>query len=113
MRPAPPISLADHRARRLVARLLEVQSGLEATVASPERADGLFDELERVLEELARNAAHVKSARLRGAIERACAAHERWWGAVSTSSERAAVVRYLRSVDALARAASQVTTRRR
>ncbi|UJR79749.1 hypothetical protein [Sandaracinus amylolyticus] len=112
MRPAPPISLADHRAQRLVARLLVVQENLEAAAVHPEKADALFDELERVLEELRRNAQHVKSARLRGAIQRACDAHDRWWGAVSTSAERAAVLKYLRSIDALARAAAKVTPRR-
>lgn len=113
MRPEPPISLADVRARRLVQRLLEVQERLETTAAEPESADLLFEELERVLRELSRSAEHVRSARFRAAIQRSCTAHERWWEAVATSSERAAVLRYLRSVDALARAAEAASPRRR
>lgn len=106
MRPEPPIQLADHRAQRLVQKLLEVQAQLEAAGGEPDKASALFDELERVLAELARSAEHVSSARLRTAIQRSCDAHERWWSAVATGAERAAVHRYLRSVDSLARAAS-------
>lgn len=107
-----PISLADHRARRLVTRLLDIQERLEdpESPSDPPRAELLFEELSGVLEELARTAPLVRTARLRTAIERACSAHERWWRAVTAKSERAAVLRYLRSVDALAKAVS--TTRR-
>ncbi len=102
-----PISLADHRARRLVARLLEIQERLEDADApsDPSRAETLFEELSTVLDDLARTAPLVRTARLRTAIERACAAHDRWWRAVATETERAAVRRYLRSVDALVKAA--------
>lgn len=106
MRPAPPIQLADHRALRLVKKLLEVQAELEAAGGDPTETSARFDELERVLADLARTAEHVSSPRLRAAIQRSCEAHERWWDAVATGAERAAVHRYLRSVDALARAAS-------
>ena len=106
MRPAPPIQLADHRAQRLVQKLLDVQSELEAAGGDPDQTSALFDELERVLADLARSAEHVSSPRLRTAIQRSCEAHERWWDAVAPGAERAAVNRYLRSVDALARAAS-------
>jgi hypothetical protein len=104
---AVPISLADHRARRLVARLLEVQERIEDPDApcDPPRAEKLFEDLGVLLEELARTSRHVKSARLRTAIERACVAHEKWWSVATTPRERAAVMAYLKSVDALARAA--------
>jgi hypothetical protein len=104
---ASPTSLADHRARRLVERLLELQAGLEQAEGpdAAARVAETFDALEGVLAELERTAPMVREAKLRAAIARACEAHRGFWAAVATSGERAAVGRYLRSVEALARAA--------
>lgn len=106
-------SLADHRARRLVERLLQVQHRIDACARRllagqrPElRLESLLDDMDVVLDELSRTAPRVTRASLKVAIERTCDAHLRWSKArLGSDEERSAASVYLDSVDALARAA--------
>lgn len=104
------ISLADHRARRLVDRLVSIQVRIDQSarvLLAGQRCDikleVLLDDMDRVLGELARTAPHVQRDPLRAAIERTCRAHLRWSRArLGSDEERSAAASYLDSVDQLA-----------
>lgn len=112
---AVTITLADHRARRLVERLLGLQSEIDYAarqLLSGRRADArledLLDDVDRVLVDLARTARDVESRSLRDAIDATCRAHAKWSCArLGSEEERSAAAIYLESVDALAKAAER------
>jgi hypothetical protein len=112
---AAPIQLADHRARRLVQRLLGVQAEIDHAARqllsggrAETRLEDLLDDVDRVLTELARTSLHVDAPALRAAIDATCRAHARWSCArLGSDEERSAATVYLESVDALARVAEQ------
>ena len=109
-----PISLADHRARRLIDRLVSIQVRIDQSARvllagrrSAEKLETLLDDMDRVLRELDRTAEHVVSEDLRRGIEGTVTAHMRWSHArLGSDEERSAAALYLDSVDALARIAS-------
>lgn len=108
------ISLADHRARRLVDRLLGVQDEIDQSARlllagrpCDARLEDLLDAMDRVLRELARTAEHVDAPHLRDAIDVTCRAHARWSRArLGSDEERSAAAIYLESVEALAKVAT-------
>ena len=105
-----PISLADHRSRRLVDHLVQIQHRIDFCARMllhgkpcAIRLDDLLDEMDRVLVDLDRTAAHVTSDARRDAIRRTVEAHARWSRArLGSDEERSAAAVYLESVDALA-----------
>jgi len=107
---AATISLADHRARRLVDRLVTIQGRIDQSarvLLAGRRCDVklevLLDDMDRILGDLARTAPHVRRDPLRAAIERTCRAHLRWSRArLGSDEERSAAAVYLESVDQLA-----------
>jgi hypothetical protein len=107
------ISLADHRARRLVDRLVAIQTRIDQSARvllagrpAEVRLEVLLDDMDRVLADLGRTARHVQAEPLREAITRTCQAHGRWSRArLGSDEERAAAAVYLDAVDHLARVA--------
>lgn len=105
-----PIPLADHRARRLVERLIGIQAQIDQSARlllagrpSDARLEDLLDSMDTVLRELGRNALLVHSPELREAIDVTCRAHARWSRArLGSDEERSAAAVYLESVDQLA-----------
>lgn len=112
---AVPISLADHRARRLVDRLVAIQTRIDQSARvllagrpTEVRLEVLLDDMDKVLSDLGRTARHVAREPLREAITRTCQAHGRWSRArLGSDEERTAAAIYLDSVDQLARVASR------
>ncbi len=108
------ISLADHRARRLVDQLLEIQGEIDQSARlllagrpCSAHLEDLLDGMDHVLSELARTARRVDAPNLRDAIDLTCRAHACWSRArLGSDEERSAAAFYLESVDALARIAS-------
>lgn len=105
------ISLADHRARRLVDQLLTIQGEIDTSArlllaGRPADAclEDLLDGMDRVLAELERTARRVDAPNLREAIHVTCRAHACWSRArLGSEEERSAAAFYLESVDALAK----------
>lgn len=108
---AQTISLADHRARRLVDRLVSIQTRIDQSARvllagrpNEVRLEVLLDDMDKVLADLGRTAPYVRREALRHAIVRACQAHLRWSRArLGSDEERAAAALYLDAIDHLAR----------
>ncbi len=67
------------------------------------RIEGLLEEMDGILADLDRTAAHIVSSSLKAAIERTVSAHTRWSRArMGSHEERTAAAAYLETVDALA-----------
>lgn len=108
---AKVISLEDERAKRLVARLLDLQTQIDTAARKllagqrvEDRLEDLLDNVEEVIGQLDQLAFRLTDTFLRRAIRATTLAHMSWSRArLGSEEERTAAAKYLESVDALAK----------